>query len=88
MERIGYDLKHGYIWNRQSEKGDLVFAVGHPDLIAGGECVTNSFDCYPLGQVQQAGAVAALDDQAYIEQTGRTILQAAIGGGAVADAGP
>lgn len=28
MERIGYDLKHGYIWDRQSERGDLVYIKG------------------------------------------------------------
>jgi hypothetical protein len=28
MERIGYDLKHGYIWNRQSDNGDLVYLNG------------------------------------------------------------
>ncbi|TFW25578.1 histidinol-phosphate transaminase [Duganella callida] len=50
------------------------FALGHPDLIAGLERVKNSFNCYPLGQVQQAGAVAALDDAAYMEQTARAII--------------
>ncbi len=50
------------------------FAVGHPDLIAGLERVKNSFNCYPLGQVQQAGAVAALDDAAHMEQTSRAII--------------
>jgi hypothetical protein len=25
MERIGYCLKHGYIWSSQSERGDLVY---------------------------------------------------------------
>jgi histidinol-phosphate aminotransferase len=50
------------------------FAVGHPDLIAGLERVKNSFNCYPLGQVQQAGAVAALDDVAYTEQTSQAII--------------
>jgi histidinol-phosphate aminotransferase len=50
------------------------FAVGHPDLIAGLERVKNSFNCYPLGQVQQAGVVAALDDQDYMEQTARAII--------------
>lgn len=28
MERIGYDLKLGYIWKYQSEKGDLVYING------------------------------------------------------------
>lgn len=50
------------------------FALGHPDLIAGLERVKNSFNCYPLGQVQQAGAVAALDDVAYTDQTSQAII--------------
>lgn len=50
------------------------FAVGHPDLITGLECVKNSFNCYPLGQVQQAGAVAALDDHAHMERTALAII--------------
>jgi histidinol-phosphate aminotransferase len=50
------------------------FALGHPDLIAGLERVKNSFNCYPLGQVQQAGAVAALDDVAYMEHTSNAII--------------
>jgi histidinol-phosphate aminotransferase len=50
------------------------FALGHPDLIAGLERVKNSFNCYPLGQVQQAGAVAALDDVAYMDQTSNAII--------------
>ncbi|SDG55812.1 MULTISPECIES: histidinol-phosphate transaminase [unclassified Duganella] len=50
------------------------FALGHADLIAGLERVKNSFNCYPLGQVQQAGAVAALDDVTYTEQTSQAII--------------
>ena len=50
------------------------FAVGHPDLIAGLERVKNSFNCYPLGQVAQAGAVAAIEDVAYMEQTSQAII--------------
>jgi len=50
------------------------FAVGHPDLIAGLERVKNSFNCYPLGQVAQAGAVAAIDDVAYMEHTSQAII--------------
>jgi histidinol-phosphate aminotransferase len=50
------------------------FAVGHPDLIAGLERVKNSFNCYPLGQVAQAGAVAAIDDVEYMEQTSQAII--------------
>lgn len=50
------------------------YAVGHPDLIAGLERVKNSFNCYPLGQVAQAGAVAAIDDAAYMDQTSQAII--------------
>lgn len=50
------------------------FAVGHPDLIAGLERVKNSFNCYPLGQVAQAGAVASLDDVEYAQQTARSVI--------------
>jgi histidinol-phosphate aminotransferase len=50
------------------------FAVGHPDLIAGLERVKNSFNCYPLGQVAQAGAVAAIEDTEHTERTSRAII--------------
>jgi histidinol-phosphate aminotransferase len=50
------------------------FAVGHPDLIAGLERVKNSFNCYPLGQVAQAGAVAAIEDADYMQQTSSAII--------------
>lgn len=50
------------------------FAAGHPDLIAGLDRVKNSFNCYPLGQVALAGAVAAIEDQAYFEQTCAAII--------------
>lgn len=50
------------------------FAVGHPDLIAGLERVKNSFNCYPLGQVAQAGAVAAIGDADYMAQTSNAII--------------
>lgn len=50
------------------------FAAGHPDLIAGLERVKNSFNCYPLGQVALAGAVAALNDEAHFERTRGAII--------------
>lgn len=45
------------------------FAVGHVDLIAGLERVKNSFNSYPLDRVALAGAVAAMEDEAYFNQT-------------------
>jgi histidinol-phosphate aminotransferase len=50
------------------------FALGHADLIAGLERVKNSFNCYPLSQVALAGAVAAVEDVAYFEQTRDAIM--------------
>ena len=45
------------------------YAVGHPDLIEALERVKNSFNSYPLDRLAIAGAVAAIDDQAYFDQT-------------------
>ena len=51
------------------------FAVGHPDLIEGLERVKNSFNSYPLGRLAQAGAIAAIEDQAHLEQTSAKVIQ-------------
>lgn len=41
------------------------FAVGHPDLIEALVRVKDSFNSYPLDRFAQAGAVAAIEDDAY-----------------------
>jgi histidinol-phosphate aminotransferase len=51
------------------------FAVGHPDLIEGLERVKNSFNSYPLGRLAQAGAIAAIEDQAHLEKTSEKVMQ-------------
>jgi histidinol-phosphate aminotransferase len=51
------------------------FAVGHPDLIEGLERVKNSFNSYPLGRLAQAGAIAAIEDQAHLEITSAKVMQ-------------
>jgi len=51
------------------------FALGHPDLIEGLERVKNSFNSYPLGRLAQAGAIAAIEDQAYLEETCAKVIQ-------------
>ena len=51
------------------------FAVGHPDLIEGLERVKNSFNSYPLGRLAQAGAIAAIEDQAHLEETSTKVIQ-------------
>ncbi|WP_459668457.1 aminotransferase class I/II-fold pyridoxal phosphate-dependent enzyme, partial [Achromobacter xylosoxidans] len=45
------------------------FAVGSPELIDGLERVKNSFNSYPVDRLASAGAVAALEDVEYFEQT-------------------
>jgi histidinol-phosphate aminotransferase len=51
------------------------FAVGHPALIEGLERVKNSFNSYPLGRLAQAGAIAAIEDQAHLEMTSAKVMQ-------------
>ena len=51
------------------------FAVGHPDLIEGLERVKNSFNSYPLGRLAQAGAIAAIEDQAHLEKNSAKVIQ-------------
>jgi histidinol-phosphate aminotransferase len=51
------------------------FAVGHPALIEGLERIKNSFNSYPLGRLAQAGAIAAIQDQAHLEETSKKVIQ-------------
>ena len=41
------------------------YATGHPDLIEGLNRVKDSFNSYPLDRFAQAGATAAMEDEAY-----------------------
>lgn len=49
-------------------------AFGSPELIAGLERVKNSFNSYPLDSLALAGAVAAIEDGEYFEQTRERII--------------
>ncbi|QWD76205.1 histidinol-phosphate transaminase [Polynucleobacter sp. MWH-UH24A] len=51
------------------------YALGHPDLIAGLERVKNSFNSYPLGQLAQAGAIAAIEDQAHLDAITQEVMR-------------
>lgn len=51
------------------------FAVGHPDLIEGLERVKNSFNSYPLGRLAQAREIAAIEDQAHLEESSAKVIQ-------------
>lgn len=50
------------------------FAIGQPDLIEALERVKNSFNSYPLGRVEQAGAAAAIRDVPYFEECRAKII--------------
>lgn len=50
------------------------FALGQPHLIEGLERVKNSFNSYPLGRLAIAGAVAAIEDEAYFERIRRAVI--------------
>lgn len=45
------------------------YALGHPDLIEALNRVKDSFNSYPLDRLAMAGAVAAMQDVAWFEQT-------------------
>jgi histidinol-phosphate aminotransferase len=51
------------------------YALGHPDLIQGLDRVKNSFNSYPLDRLAQAGAIAAMEDVAYFDQTRQAVMQ-------------
>lgn len=54
------------------------FALGHPALIAGLTRVKDSFNSYPLDRLAQAGAAAALEDQAYFLQITQAVVQSRV----------
>ncbi|WP_454694030.1 histidinol-phosphate transaminase [Achromobacter aegrifaciens] len=51
------------------------FAVGSAELIDGLERVKNSFNSYPIDRLASAGAVAALEDVEYFEQTRQAVIE-------------
>ncbi len=52
------------------------YALGDTALIDALNRVKNSFNSYPLGRPAQAGAIAALADEAYFQQSRATIIAA------------
>jgi histidinol-phosphate aminotransferase len=51
------------------------YAIGQPELIEALNRVKDSFNSYPLDRFAQAGAVAAMADQAYVEETWRRVVE-------------
>ena len=50
------------------------YALGHPDLIQGLIRVKDSFNSYPLDRLALAGAIAAMDDREYFDQTRQKVM--------------
>ena len=50
------------------------YAIGQPDLIEALTRVKDSFNSYPLDRLAIVGASAAMDDEAYFEQTRRHVI--------------
>ena len=51
------------------------YAIGQPELIEALNRVKDSFNSYPLDRFAQAGGVAAMEDQPYIEDTWRKVIK-------------
>ena len=52
------------------------FAIGDPGLVAALETVKGSFNSYPLDRLAQVAAVAAIEDEAWFEDTRRRVIEA------------
>jgi histidinol-phosphate aminotransferase len=50
------------------------YAVGHADLIEALHRVKDSFNSYPLDRFAQAGAISAMQDRAYFEETRQKVI--------------
>lgn len=51
------------------------YALANADIVAGLQRVKDSFNSYPLDRLAQAGAAAALGDQAYYQKINATIIE-------------
>jgi histidinol-phosphate aminotransferase len=51
------------------------YAIGQPHLIEALNRVKDSFNSYPLDRLAQAGALAAIEDQTYFEDTWRRVVE-------------
>ena len=50
-------------------------AFGAEELIEGMERVKNSFNSYPIDRLAEAGAIAALEDEAWFDQCRRAVIE-------------
>ncbi|UYH50512.1 histidinol-phosphate transaminase [Candidatus Kirkpatrickella diaphorinae] len=51
------------------------FALAHPKLVEGLTRVKDSFNSYPLSRIAQSGAIAAIEDTVWLEETVHRIKQ-------------
>jgi histidinol-phosphate aminotransferase len=51
------------------------YAIGDAGLIEALTRVKDSFNSYPLGRPAQAGAIASLEDEAYFQQSRRSVIE-------------
>ena len=52
----------------------LGYALGSPNLIAGVNCVKNSFNSFPIDRLAMAGGTAAMEDVEYFDQTRHKVM--------------
>jgi histidinol-phosphate aminotransferase len=51
------------------------YAAGHPDLIEALERIKNSFNSYPIDKLAMAGAMAAIEDQDYLNKISQAVIK-------------
>lgn len=51
------------------------YAIGHPELIEALERVKNSFNSYPIDKLAMAGAIAAIEDKAYLQKISAAVIE-------------
>jgi histidinol-phosphate aminotransferase len=69
-------VTHTYSKSRSLAGLRVGYAVGHAALIEALIRVKDSFNSYPIDRFAEAGAVAALQDEAYFQQTRQQVIAA------------
>lgn len=67
-------VTHTYSKSRSLAGLRVGYAVGHPDLIEALIRVKDSFNSYPIDRFAEAGAIAALQDEAYFQHTRQQVI--------------
>lgn len=68
-------VTHTYSKSRSLAGLRVGYAVGHASLIEALIRVKDSFNSYPIDRFAEAGAVAAIEDEAYFQQTRQQVMQ-------------